>query len=114
LPSLPHPRGGEGGPASVPRVARPAHMRRSWASLMLRSLLLDVLKCPRCPGRMKVIACIDQPEVIEKFLRAAGLWTEPATPVPRVSTAPRSFDGDSQADDAPGLHGDWVDDPPLD
>jgi hypothetical protein len=64
-------------PASASRVAPPAHARRSWAALMMRTLTLDVLKCPRCPGRMKVIACIDQPDVIEKFLRSAGLWTEP-------------------------------------
>jgi hypothetical protein len=92
------------------RVARPAHARRSWAALMLRTLMLDVLKCPNCTGRMKVIACIDQPEVIEKFLRSAGLWTEPDTGGLGTRTPAVPF-----PDDSPWAVGpDFPDDPPPD
>jgi hypothetical protein len=67
-------------PTSVPvATRRPRRKRLSWATLMMRTLGLDVLACPRCGERMKVIACIDQPAVIEKILRAVGLWEdEPA------------------------------------
>ena len=78
---------------------------------MLRSMLLDVLKCPKCPGRMKVIACIDRPEVVEKFLRSAGLWTEeePSTAAPR-----REFDTDLDETGPPDVDSDRPPDPPLD
>jgi hypothetical protein len=98
--------------APVRPVARPVHARRSWAALMLRSLMLDVLKCPRCPGRMKVIACLDQPEVIEKFLRSAGLWTEP--PTRETSGIPALPPSDDSPCTSPSDLDDRLDDPPLD
>ncbi len=61
-------------------AARPRreHRRRlAWAELMRRTMDLDVLECPRCGERMKVIACIDRPDVVERILRAVGLWEEP-------------------------------------
>ena len=33
----------------------------------------DPLLCPRCEGVMRIIACIDQPRVIEKILPHLGL-----------------------------------------
>ena len=44
---------------------------------------LDVLQCPRCPGRMTVIACITERDVIRKILSAMGLPEE----APRVAPA---------------------------
>ena len=96
------------------RVVRPPHARRTWAALMLRSLLLDVLQCPKCPGRMKVISCIEQPEVIEKFLKSAGLWTESATAERRAATPASAFDEDSSIAKPPHFDRDWADDPPPD
>jgi len=48
--------------------------RMSWAELMKRVFELDVLECPECKGRMKVISTITDPEVVRKFLgnRSAG------------------------------------------
>ena len=37
----------------------------------------DLLVCPRCKGTMRIIAFIDQPEVIEKILTHLGLWPHP-------------------------------------
>ncbi len=65
------------------RPRRGPRRRTPWAELLLRSLDLDVLWCPGCGGRMKVIACIDEPGVVEKVLRAMGLWRE----VPLVAPA---------------------------
>ncbi|MCX4239100.1 transposase [Paraliomyxa miuraensis] len=59
--------------------AEPRPRRRSsWAELMHRVFALDVLECPVCRGRMKIIAEITQPEVIERFLAALDLPIEPA------------------------------------
>ena len=35
---------------------------------------VDPLVCPRCAGAMRIIAFIEQPEVIEKILTHLGLW----------------------------------------
>ncbi len=57
---------------------------------------LDVLECPKCGERMSVIATIDQPEVVEKFLRAVGLWEEPPPLAPS-----RAGPDDGQPSEAP-------------
>jgi len=49
--------------------------------LIKRVYEIDPLACPRCGGRMNVIAFIEPPQrdVIEKILRHCGLW-HPVTP----------------------------------
>ncbi len=47
-----------------------------WADLMRRSMSLDVLACPRCGGRLRLIALIDDPAVIQRVLRYLGRPTE--------------------------------------
>ncbi len=44
-------------------------MRRVWG--------LDVLECPRCNGRARVIALIDDPAIVAAILRHLGLPTTP-------------------------------------
>jgi hypothetical protein len=51
--------------------------RYSWADLLRRTFEIDVLRCPHCGGRRKVIAMITQAEVIRRILAAMGLPTEP-------------------------------------
>lgn len=56
-----------------------------WADLLKRIFLVEALSCPRCGGQMKVIANIDDPEVIHKILSHLGLptsatATKPAKP----------------------------------
>jgi uncharacterized protein YbaR (Trm112 family) len=61
--------------------------RKDWATVMRRTLGLDVLACPKCGGRMRVIATIEDEGVASKILRAMGLSDE----VPPVAPArPRS------------------------
>jgi uncharacterized protein YbaR (Trm112 family) len=47
---------------------------------------MDVLACPRCGGRLRVIALIEEAAVIDRILRHLGLPTEP--PAPRPARAP--------------------------
>ena len=35
---------------------------------------VDPLVCPRCGGAMRLLAFIEQPEVIEKILTHLGVW----------------------------------------
>ncbi len=53
-----------------PETADRRHGRNYlWADLMRRSLDLDVLACPRCGGRLRLIALIDDAAVIQRILR---------------------------------------------
>ena len=58
-----------------------------WAEFIRRSFGFDVLECPRCGGRLQLIAVIEDPAVIERILRHLGLPTDipearPARPPP--------------------------------
>jgi hypothetical protein len=44
-----------------------------WAALMRRAFDLAVLRCPRCAGRMQLIATIEDPAIIQRILAHLGL-----------------------------------------
>lgn len=66
------------------RVAR--RPNRAWAELMERSFGFDVLACPRCAGRMTLVALIRDAVVVSRILRHLGL--PDVVPVPRAGRAP--------------------------
>jgi hypothetical protein len=49
-----------------------------WSQLMARIFAVDVLACPRCGGRMRILAVIQDPSVARKILDCLGL------PTPRI------------------------------
>ena len=51
--------------------------RYRWAELMRRVFEKDVLQCPRCDGRLKLIATIVEGKVIRKILESIGLPGRP-------------------------------------
>jgi hypothetical protein len=52
--------------------------KRAWARLIRQVYEVGPLTCPRCTGPMRILALIEQPEVIEKLLSHLGLWPAPA------------------------------------
>ena len=44
-----------------------------WAKLMQRVFAIDVLECPRCGGKMKILATIHPPEATAAILESLGL-----------------------------------------
>jgi len=54
----------------------------SWAELMKRVFSIDVLECPRCKGRMRILCAINPPEAIRKILDCFGLPSRPPPLVP--------------------------------
>jgi hypothetical protein len=58
--------------ADVPRH-RPY---RPWAELLKRTFGFDVLACPRCDGRLRLLAMVTEPEGVERYLGALGEPTE--------------------------------------
>jgi len=59
---------------------------RTWAELMQRSFGFDVLACPRCAGRLKLVALIQDDAVIQRILWHLGL--PDVVPEMRPSRAP--------------------------
>ena len=45
---------------------------------------IDPLTCPHCQGTMKIIAFIEQEEIIQKILKHIGLWEVKNRPPPRA------------------------------
>jgi hypothetical protein len=72
----------------APEPPRPYRRRYSWAEMMKRVFLLDVLTCPHCGGRRKLLAFLTDPPVVEKILAHLALPTfsppvAPARPPPQ-------------------------------
>jgi hypothetical protein len=61
---------------------------------MHRAFEIDVLACPRCGGRLRLIATVEDPREIREVLGALALSDEPANRAPPL----RSIDGSSAAD----------------
>ena len=68
---------------------------------MRRTVGFEVLACPRCGGRLGLVALIEQASVVQRILRHLGLPTE--VPEPRPARAPprRLEPLDDQSQDAP-------------
>jgi hypothetical protein len=63
-------------------VCAPRHLRRQWAEMMRRGFDLNVLECPKCGGRLRLLALIMDRSTIKKLLAHAKLPTEPPRPMP--------------------------------
>ena len=57
--------------------------RLPWALLLQRVFMTDALTCPKCHGRMKILAAITGPDAIRKILDHLGIPSE----APRRTTA---------------------------
>ncbi len=71
------------GPAAVRRARVPGVPDvRSWAALMHRAFGIDVLACPQCGGRLRLIATLHDPAVIRKILAHLALGHSGQSPGP--------------------------------
>src|SRR5438093_7905392 len=57
-----------------------------WGDLMRRTFGFDVLQCPRCGGRLRLVALIEHASTVKGILRHFGLPTD--LPEPRPARAP--------------------------
>ena len=64
----------------------------SWAELLHRVFSIDVLECPKCSGRMRILAAINPPEAIRKILDCLGIPSR----APPIAAASRADDGGLQ------------------
>ena len=49
---------------------------RAWAELLKRTFDIDVLECPKCHGRMKLLAMITDGKSVERYLTKLGEPTD--------------------------------------
>ena len=64
-----------------------AALKQRWAELIKKVYEADPLLCSRCGGSMRILALIDQPEVIEKILTHLGLLPYSAHAPPNSAVA---------------------------
>ena len=68
-------------PKPPPQTGEPETPKRTggyrpWAELLARTFSVDVLACPRCQGRLKLLAMVTDPASITRYLAAVGEATE--------------------------------------
>jgi hypothetical protein len=68
--------------------------RMAWARLLRRLLDVDVLECPKCDGRLRVLAAITERASVTRILAHIGVPTE----APAVA---RARDPTDDVDDGP-------------
>ena len=75
-------------PSRTADVSTPAQ-RMTWAQRLRRVFRIDVETCPKCGGAVRIIACIDEQEVVEKILAHIVAWDlQPDTTERPPSRAP--------------------------
>lgn len=73
-PDRPTPRPAVAGETvSSPGTHTPRPRRLAWSALLQRVFAVDVLECPRCGGRMRLLAAIHPPEATEAILECLDL-----------------------------------------
>ena len=55
---------------------------------MRRAFDIDVLACPRCGGRLRLLATVDDPDAIRAILTAVAEQREPAGRAPPSAATP--------------------------
>ena len=63
----------------------------TWAQRLKRVFGIDIKMCGKCGGKVKVIAVIEEPAVIEKILKHLGL--DRTVPQPSLPRGPPQQDG---------------------
>ena len=68
------------------------HAAMSWAQRLKRVFNIDIQTCSACGGAVKVIACIEDPAVIEKILAHLNEKAPPlqAPPLPKCRAPPQA------------------------
>jgi hypothetical protein len=67
---------------SPPPASERASRYRPWAELLRRTFAVDIESCPRCGGRMRLLAVITDPHSVARFLRHSGDPTDPPLRAP--------------------------------
>ena len=61
-------------PAVMPNETSSKESKQNWVRLIQKIYEVDPLVCPKCQGSMKIIAFIEELDIIERILRHLNLW----------------------------------------
>jgi len=75
--------------------------RKNWSRLIQKIYEADPLSCPKCQGRMRMIAFIEDGELIKKILKHLGLWEVKPRPPPRANAPARNLHIDDTVSQIP-------------
>ena len=81
-------------PSGEGAIAKPTRRHWPWAKLMHRAFEIDVLACPRCGGRMRLLATVEDPREIHEVLSALALS---ASHIDRAPPLSKSVDANPTA-----------------
>lgn len=74
---------------AIPSILEPdgssREFKKNWARLIQKIYEVDSLTCLKCQGRMRILAFIEDEEVIKKILMHLGLWDRKARPPPKAN-----------------------------
>src|SRR6058998_619748 len=68
-----------------PDVAERHRRNYTWSELMKRVFAADVLACPHCGGRLRILSTIYPPEITRKVLDHLGIPSRPPPVAPPIS-----------------------------
>ncbi len=83
----------------IPSILEPEDLKpnRTWARLIQKIYEVDPLTCPKCQGQIRILAFIEDEEVIEKILKHLGRWDLKVRPPPKVKAPSLTISiGDSE------------------
>ena len=75
-------------PALIESEASSKEFRKNWARLIQKIYNVDPLLCPKCLGSMRIIAFIDDQQIVKKILQHLDLWDVKRKPPPRSNDPP--------------------------
>jgi hypothetical protein len=75
-------------PALIESEASSKEFRKNWARLIQKIYNVDPLLCPKCFGSMRIIAFIEDRQIVKKILQHLDLWHVKPKPPPRANDPP--------------------------
>ena len=84
-------------PSILEPDASSKEFRKNWALLIQKIYEVDLLFCPKCQEPMKIIAFIQDQEVVKKILKHVGLWERKTRPPPKSKAPPIQYIEDTES-----------------
>ena len=75
-------------PALIEPGMSSKEFRQNWARLIQKIYRVDPLLCPHCLGSMKIIAFIEDEQLVKKILKHLHLWDVKRKPPPCANSPP--------------------------
>jgi len=75
-------------PALIDSEVSSKEFRKNWARLIQKIYNVKPLVCSKCLGSMRIIAFIEDDQLVKKILEHLGLWQVKRKPPPRANSPP--------------------------